>query len=107
MVYKVVWTQKARKQRIEILNYGAQTFGKKIALKFKEALHEYDSLLVTNPYLGPIEPLLADEPQAFRSIVVHKHYKIVYYVNINVRTIYIISLWDTRREPKQQAEESI
>ena len=106
MAYKVVWTKKARKQRVETLTYGALTFGKRLALKFKEALHQYDRLLASNSHLGPIEPLLIQEPQIFRSVVVHKHYKLIYYVNTNSNTIYIVALWDNRREPKQQAKQT-
>ncbi len=48
------------------------------------------------------ETLLEKEPEGYRNLVVHQNYKLVYYVEGN--TIYIVDLWDTRREPRLQAD---
>ena len=42
--------------------------------------------------------------QAYRSIIVRRLNKIVYYVQGN--TIHIAAFWDTRREPKAQAHQT-
>lgn len=42
-------------------------------------------------------------PSSYRSIVVHQHNKIVY--RIVDRHIEVVAFWDTRREPKKQAEQ--
>ena len=59
-------------------------------------------LLAANPRLGIAEPLLAGRKREYRSIVVHKLFKLVYYVKDE--TVYIAALWDTRREPRTQAD---
>lgn len=53
--------------------------------------------------MGKIEPLLQERRHEYRSLVVRKHLKLIYYIKDNV--IYIANLWDTRREPQQLKEE--
>lgn len=44
-----------------------------------------------------IEKLLRNRKHIYRSFVVHRHYKLIYYIEKD--TVYIADLWDTRREP--------
>ena len=53
--------------------------------------------------MGPLEVLLADLPSVYRSIVVRHHNKFVNHVVDD--HIEVVALWDTRREPKAQAEQ--
>ncbi len=53
------------------------------------------------PELGKIDPLFAHRKQLYRSIIVRRLNKIVYYIKDD--TIRIAAMWDTRREPKVQA----
>lgn len=55
------------------------------------------------PELGKIDPLFAHRKQLYRSIIVRRLNKIVYYIKDD--TIRIAAMWDTRREPKAQARE--
>ena len=78
--------------------YIQQEFGKRSIDNFLRKIAETKSLLSSNPYLGPLEPLLSDRPSAYRSVVVAKQNKLVYRI-INNR-FEIADLWDCRREPK-------
>ena len=60
-------------------------------------------LLGQYPNMGKIESYLADLPRSYRSVVVSRLNKIVYYVDGNI--LYIVALWDTRREPQKQAQQ--
>lgn len=60
-------------------------------------------ILGSNPFTEPIEPLLLHKRRTYRSIVLTRHNKTIYYLNKN--TIRIAAIWDTRREPKKQVEE--
>lgn len=53
------------------------------------------------PEHGKIDPLFAHRKQLYRSIIVRRLNKIVYYIKDD--TIRIAAMWDTRREPKAQA----
>jgi Plasmid stabilization system protein len=48
--------------------------------------------------IAAIEPLLINKPQTFRSLVVHRNYKVIYY--IEKETIYIAAIWDCRQSPE-------
>lgn len=99
MQLQIVWKKKAENQLNAAVTYGLATFGEKVAGKFYQQIRKYDALLAQYPHLGQREPLLAHRQQEYRSIVMHEHYKLVYY--IDQQYLYIAALWDTRREPKQ------
>ena len=94
---QVIWAEDARDELGSVLEYGACAFGKRAAERFYEKLLENELRLANNPYMGELEPLLAGRPQNFRSLVVHRHYKLVYYVEAEI--IHIVALFDTRRDP--------
>lgn len=98
---EVIWTKRANRERIATLTYGAKAFGKHAAGKLNERIESYVVLLVENPHLGGLEPLLAERRSEYRSLVVHEHYKLVYY--IKGKTLYVVDLGDTRREPAKLA----
>ena len=82
-----------------------QDFGRQSRDKFLAKVTETRMLLATNPYLGPIEPLLADLPQTYRSVVVGRLNKMVYHIEEDEKTIYVDDFWDVRREPQALADE--
>lgn len=95
---EVIWSKKANKKRIAVLTYGAENFGTKAAQKLNDRIEDYTNLLAANTRMGIVEPLLTQRRHEYRSLVVHEHYKLVYYIKED--TLYIVDLWDTRREPK-------
>ena len=101
---KVKWSPDAKAALDKTCDSIMETFGIKAKMKFKQEVRRVKDLLKTNPYLGPVEPLLADLPDNFRSIVVNHLNKIVYYVEDD--TIHIADFWDTRKEPTQQAQQT-
>ena len=98
---KVIVQKAAARQISRVYTYGEQHFGKRAAEKTHARIVEALHLLAANPRLGVEEPLLAGRKRQYRSLVVHKLFKLVYYVKDN--TLYIAALWDTRREPAVQA----
>ena len=99
---KVIVQKAAARQISRVYTYGEQHFGKRAAEKTHTRIVEALHLLAANPRLGVAEPLLAGRKREYRSIVVHKLFKLVYYVKDD--TLYIAALWDTRREPAAQAD---
>lgn len=82
-----------------------QEFGRKSRDKFLSKVSETRMLLASNPYLGPVEPLLADLPKAYRSVVVGSLNKMVYHIEEDEKTIYVDDFWDCRREPASLASQ--
>ena len=56
------------------------------------------------PLIGKVEPLLQGRSLQFRSLVIHEHYKLIYHYDETAETLRIAALWDTRREPRAQAD---
>lgn len=96
---KYQWKKQAESQLRKNVAYCTKKFGKFIALHFIDIIEHQVNLLASHPHLGAIEPLLKDRQRSYRSLVVHKHFKLVYYIDEKKETLYIIALWDTRREP--------
>ena len=98
---KVIWAEDARLRARETATYICEMFGARARQKFLSELSRIDSLLTGQPNLGAAEPLLSDAPVLYRALVVGRRNKIVYHVHDDV--VEVVDLWDTRREPKQQA----
>ena len=101
---QVTWNKKALDQLDAVMEYGRREFGERTTRRLYTRIMSYEPLLAANPKLGVEEPLLAGRKRAYRSIVVHKLFKLVYYINEPKQVIYIAALWDTRREPRTQAQ---
>ena len=102
---RVVWHLEAAKRLRQVVSYIQTEYGSKSCKKFLKEAYRTERLLAKNPYLGPVEPLLVDAPVQYRSIVVNRLNKIVYWINGDV--IEIVDFLDTRREPNKQAQQTI
>ena len=100
---KVSWSKKAAKSAQTTTTYSYKEFGLKSSQKFLSEISHVCQLLEDNPYLGPIEPLLIDKKKQYRSVVDNHLNKLVYYIKGDI--IRIAAVWDTRREPKSQANQ--
>lgn len=103
---KYQWRKQAETQLAKEVRYCQQHFGARIALRFIDSVDKQVKLLSTQPYIGIIEPLLAGRKRhQYRSLVVHEHFKLIYYIDQPNDILYIADLWDTRREPSRLAGE--
>lgn len=100
---KVIWDKQALADLHNLLVYCRTKFGKRVANKCKKEWFDKASILETFPCAGLREPLLADEPEDFRSLVLHPHLKLIYCVDESKGVIHIFRLWDTRRDPASLA----
>ena len=98
---KVSWSKKAGDAAVRTSVYILDKFGPKASEDFLQEVQHVSDLLESNPYLGPVEPLLAQKSKPYRSVVLNHLNKIVYYIKGD--TIRITAFWDTRREPRAQA----
>jgi len=56
------------------------------------------------PEMAPVEPLLAGEPEKYRSMVAHKLFKVVYTVDMTRKEVVIADIWDCRQNPAKLRE---
>ena len=88
----VEWTDKAMANFRHIARYITLAFGRRTTEKFEKNIAEWETRIVRNPCIGLREPLMAERPEGFRSVVVHRNCKLVYYVDGD--TVYIADVWD-------------
>ena len=79
-------------------------FGERIRKEFMDEVEQAVVALANMPTMGKVDPLFAHRKETYRSIIVRRLNKIVYYVKGN--TLYVAAFWDTRREPKGQAAQT-
>lgn len=101
---RIVITDKADAQVQATAEHIEEEFGRKAERKFKAKFRQAIRLLKDNPYLGPVEPLLAGRTSTYRSVVVGSLNKMVYYIE-DEKTIYVVAFWDCRQEPAALASQ--
>lgn len=99
---KIVWTGTALDSLEAIYCYTISwSKSERTAINLHELLANSCLILAKNPYAGPLEPLLKDQADSYRSLVVHKYYKLIYRVIEETQTVEISAVWDVRRNPKE------
>ena len=69
------------------------------ALLYNQILDEVE-ILITHPYIAPIEPILNDCPEEYRSLVVVKGmFKVVYYVVED--SVFIVQVFNCRQDTEK------
>ncbi len=100
---KVVTSHRMEVQFFNAIAWCQEKFGEATATRFYDEVEYSLELLEKFPYLGKFEFLLEDEPLSYRSLVVYPYYKLIYYVEEPL--LYVVALWDTRREPRALKKE--
>ena|ERR1700743_1279552 len=94
MAKKISWTPRALLDRLEILEYWSNRNKSKVySKKLYELFASNAKLVAKNPELGK-----ATEFAYVRAIIVTDY--LIYY-NIGDNDIEILTIWDTRRNPKK------
>lgn len=100
-IRNVIWHQKAQQEFDSTLQWCRFRFGERIATKFYRQTKSREKMLSIFPYMGPIEESLSDLPIPYRYLLVHQHFKLIYYVDESQSELHIVDFWDVRRDPKQ------
>ena len=101
---RVVWDPQAKEGRTEVAAYIRRQFGAMRKISFLQEVRETTQMLRKAPNIGSIDPLYADRPLTYRSVIINGLNKMVYRVDGDI--IYIVDFWETRREPKNQARQT-
>ena len=100
----ILWHKRAATQLHQVEEYVLRDFGERVRQEFMNEVEHAVLSLGDMPTMGKIDPLFAHRKQTYRSIIVRRLNKIVYYVTGD--NIHIAAFWDTRREPKSQARQA-
>lgn len=102
MAMQIKWSKRAIRTLDKVLAFGIELFGARRTILFYNKVKACEPLLASNPYMGKIEPLLINRKlHQYRSFVIHEHFKLIYYIDLSQNILYIVDLWDTRREPSR------
>lgn len=96
MVKEIQWSKHAEESFTEILLYYHDEGNNSYAFLLLQRITHATELLITNPYLGFIEPSLLQLNKEYRSLI-EGHYKIIYSVEYDCIRIY--QIFDTRQSP--------
>lgn len=99
MNIKVIWTEPALNELASIYQYLLDNTSSAIARSIVEDILDTSQLEIF-PQSGTIEANLRKLPKEYRYIIRgHEKYKIIY--RIEDKTIYIIDIFDCRKDPKE------
>ena len=96
METSIIWTERALATLDSIFEFYKEK-SEYCAVKIINRLYHSARTLTIFPTAGVIEPSLDGFPVNFRSLVVEKHFKLIYYIDVD--RIYIVEVWDTRQNP--------
>jgi plasmid stabilization system protein ParE len=99
---RIKWEKIALEQLDQVADYIYDNFGEKRESIFQEQVRHTTKLLESNPYMGALDPLLRGRFQSYRSVLVNRLNKMVYFVDEKAEIIHIAAFWDCRREPLEQ-----
>ena len=101
MAKRLIWTNQYYKALRSLALCVGSVYSKGTIKQFKENAIYKCGLLQQNPLMGSIEHSLNGLKYEYRYILVKPYFKIVY--RIENEHIYIITIWDTRRDPRQMS----
>ena len=96
----VEWFDEAQEHWIEQLDYCAKNFGESIASELIKRADEKIDRICKFPESGTPEPLLKDEKQISRYVLIQRRIKFIYQYDVEQQTIYIMDVWNTNMDPK-------
>lgn len=95
---KVLWLELAEEDIESIYQFYAKDKSIKAANKIYNDILNAADTLSDFPQMAPIEPELSDFDEEYRSLVVYKHFKIIYFFENDF--IFISAVWDSRQNPQ-------
>ncbi|NDV83870.1 type II toxin-antitoxin system RelE/ParE family toxin [Bacteroides sp. 51] len=99
---EVKWEPLAEQQLENISAYYHRVAGLKTANRIVDKVVETVVRLAIFPKMGSIELNMEGLNYEYRSLVTHKHYKVVYRIENEI--IYIFSVFDCRQDPRKMRE---
>lgn len=96
---QVEYNSKAIKHISSTFDYYLKYFGKQATENLAANIDEKVKRLLRFPDIGHPEPLLRNKSILYRSLIVDKNHKLVYYIKGN--TIRIAAFWDMRMHPNR------
>ncbi len=95
---KIIWTIPANKELRKIYNFYKKNASVKVAQSIKDKIFESTNQLENFEYSAPMEALLKDRKEDYRSLV-SGYFKVIY--KVTPKEIYIVDVFDCRQYPEK------
>ena len=96
----VKWHEYAWQLFNDHVDFARYEFGRKTSEKWIDEMVSIDKRLRLFPESFSPEPLLCDRKVRYRSCLIMKRFKIVYFYEQDTDTVYIVDIWDSLQNPK-------
>ena len=91
----VKWSAVAEERLKGIFDYYLHAAGNKVAMQLVVKVRDSVDSLRSMPLMAPLEKDLTDMEPAFRSLIINRHYKAIYF--IDDENIMVVDIWDCRQ----------
>lgn len=98
MGLEIYWTIFSEKELEKIFDYYTERANLRVAKKITDGIFKATLKLMKQPEIGQLEELLTKRKQGFRYLL-HKNYKIIYWINKDKNWVEITDVFDTRQNP--------
>ena len=98
MALKIYWTVFSKSELQKIFDYYKEKAGIRISRRLIDEIIAETYRLSEQPLIGQQEELLSDRKEGFRYLV-YRNYKIIYWINVELKRIEIVDVFDTRQNP--------
>lgn len=100
---QVIWRKKALKDLEQLLENAYLEYGQSTMNRHIEKLESIEQRLSLFPDSFPLEPLLRGKKKRYRGAHLLGRFEVIYYHSIKSRRVYVVRLWDMRRDPDVMA----
>jgi plasmid stabilization system protein ParE len=101
-LFNIFWDVKADEALDEIYDFYLKNYSKKTAMKVRREIIDKIEVLIEQPEIYPIEPLLKKIPSNLRYILV-RHFKVIY--EFTGQEIFILHIFNINKNPKKLFDE--
>lgn len=98
MELKIYWTDFSKNELRKIFDYYKEKASINIARKLVVGITKETLKLKKQPTIGQIEQYLENSSKEYRYLI-HKNYKIIYWINDKNNTVEIFDVFDSRQSP--------
>jgi len=98
MGLEIYWTAFSEKELEKIFDYYTERANLRVAKKITDGIFKARLKLMRQPEIGQLEEFLTKCKQGFRYLL-HKNYKIIYWINKDKNWVEITDVFDTRQNP--------
>ncbi len=91
----IIWSNRAYVRRQAIEDYILFSFGFAAHAEYVAAIEDWKKIVLENPQIGKVEPILEGMRKEYRSYVISELTKCIYYIEDDF--IIVVDWWDTRR----------